>query len=117
MKWVVATDSRLGVNGDNSARIDTILGTACVTTAASVSVTGRVFTPYGQGLANAQVLISNDNGLIRTATTSSFGYYRLEGVPAGRTYIVQVNSNHFTFDQTVVQVFDSLSELDFTGRE
>lgn len=117
MRWVVATDSANSASGDAGVRVDTILGTACTATAAAVSVSGRVMNPYNQGLVNAIVTLADETGAIRTARTSSFGYYTFDGVPAGRTYIARVDSRRYTFDAQVVQVFDNLTDVDFVGRE
>lgn len=113
MKWVVATDAAGTVGGDAGARIDTIIGTACTTTAANVEITGRVLRPDGYGLRNAVVTMVDDLGVVRTARTSSFGYYRFDDVEIGRTYIVTVNARVYHFSPRVVQVFDNLYDLDF----
>lgn len=117
LRWLVASDSSTVAVGDQGARIDTIVGTACQTTAAGVAISGRVLSPYGQGLVNASVLISDQNGVVETARTSSFGYYRFDGVIAGQTYIVRVDSRHYIFDPQVIVVLDSIADLDFIGRE
>ena len=116
-RWLVASDSSIVAAGDQGARIDSIVGTACPTTAAGVEVSGRVMTPAGYGLVNATVLISDGAGATRTARTSSFGYYRFEGVQAGHTYIVRVESRHYIFDPQVILVVDNIADLDFIGRE
>lgn len=117
LRWLVASDSSIVATGDQGARIDSIVGTACPTTAAEVSVGGRVLTPYGQGLVNATVVINDENGVVQTARTSSFGYYRLDGIQAGRTYIVRVDSRRYIFDPQVIVVLDNIADLDLVGRE
>ena len=116
-KWVVATDSANTATGDAGARVDTVLGTACQPTAAGVSISGRVLTPYNQGLVNATVVISDETGATQTARTSSFGYYRFDGVTVGRTYIVRVDSRHYIYDPQVIVLLDNVVDLDFIGRE
>ena len=86
-------------------------------TAAGVEVSGRVVTPDGRGLRNAQVIITDSNGLRRTATTSSFGYYKFEDVEVGSTFVVGVTAKRYRFAQRVVQVFDTLTDVDFVGQE
>ena len=118
LKWLVASDSSTVAAGDQGARLDTMVGIACQqTTAAGVAVSGRVLTPSGRGLVNASVLISDQNGVLQTARTSSFGYYRFDGVVAGQTYIVRVDSQRYTFDPQVIVLLDNIADLDFIGRE
>jgi hypothetical protein len=115
IKWRVATDNKGNSDGDAGVRIDTIIGAACVPTAAGVEVSGRILTPDGRGLRNASVSMVDANGITRTVTSSSFGYYRLDDVEAGGTYIVRVVSRRYRFTSRVIQVFDTLSEIDFVG--
>ena len=76
------TDGRINISGPNAAGVD---------------VSGRVLTPGGQGLRNAQVTITNAAGVTRTVTTTSFGYYRFEGIATGDTYLIGVSSNRYRF--------------------
>jgi hypothetical protein len=115
MRWLVASDSSNVATGDQGVRIDSIVGTACSTTAAGVSVSGRVQLNTGQGLLNATVSITDGEGFLRTARTSSFGYYRIDDVPAGRTYIINVDSRFYHFSPQVINVVDNLTDLDFVG--
>ena len=68
------------------------------TTAAGASISGRVTTADGAGIRNARVVVTG-NGLpeARVATTGSFGYFSFDGLPAGETYVVTVNSQRYTF--------------------
>jgi hypothetical protein len=86
-------------------------------TAAGVELSGRVMTPDGRGLRNARVRLTGEDGATRTAITGSFGYYRFEDVATGETYVMSVASKRYSFDPRVVQVFDTLSDVDFVGRE
>jgi hypothetical protein len=38
-------------------------------------------------------------------------------VEVGSTQIVGVTSNRYRFNQRLVQVFDSIADMDFTGQE
>ncbi len=86
-------------------------------TSASVEISGRVLTPDGRGLTNAKVLITDSEGVTRTAITSSFGYYRFEGITAGETYIMNVSSRRYTFAARVVEVLEKLEGIDFIPDE
>lgn len=84
-------------------------------TAASVTVSGRVFTPSGAGLRNAVVSMTDMQGNSRTVRTSTFGYFRFEDVEAGGIYIFTVQSKSFQFTPQVVSVMEDIAELNFTA--
>ncbi len=86
-------------------------------TAAGVEVSGRVLTPDGRGLRNATVIITDSEGNRRTAVTSSFGFFRFYDVEVGSTLIMGVSSNRYRFTPRVVQVFDTLSDVDLIAQE
>jgi hypothetical protein len=88
------------------------------TTAAGVSLSGRVTTAEGAGIRNARVVITGDSlpePLV--VTTGSFGYYSFEGLTAGETYVVTVNSQRYTFQvpSRVITLVDNLTGVDFTA--
>ena len=84
---------------------------------AAASVSGRVITPDGRGLRNATVSITDPRGVRRTVTTSSFGYYSFENIPADEAYKIAVSSRLYRFASRAVQVEDNLSNVDFVGIE
>ncbi len=88
-------------------------------TAASLSVSGRVFAAGGGGLRNAVVFLTDSSGLTRTTRTTTFGYYRFEGVEAGETIVIGVRSKLFQFEPRVVTLNDNLADADFmpSGKE
>ncbi len=93
----------------------TYIRSGCPTTAAGVSVSGRVLTPDGYGLRNAIVSITDSTGMTRTARTTSFGYYTFENVEVGGTYVVSVGSKSYTFTPRTITVNDSVSDLDLVA--
>lgn len=86
-------------------------------TAAGVEISGRVVTPDGRGLRNAQVSITDSGGTMRTATTSSFGFYRFDGLSVGETFVIEVSSKRYRFAARVLQTFETLSNIDFVGQD
>ncbi|HEV7700487.1 MAG TPA: Calx-beta domain-containing protein [Pyrinomonadaceae bacterium] len=83
-------------------------------TAAGVSVSGRVRTAGGDGIAGARVTITDGHGIIRTALTNAFGYYTFYGVSAGEGYVMGVSAKRYLFTPRLLQVFDNVSDEDFT---
>jgi hypothetical protein len=82
-------------------------------TAAGVTVSGRVRAAGGAGLRNATVVMTDENGETRRVTTNSFGSYVVNDVPAGHSYIMGVESRKFRYATRVVQVSDTLTDVDF----
>lgn len=90
---------------------------ALVPTAANVSISGRVVTAAGVGIKGAYVILTDSEGNARTAFTSAFGYYVLEDVPVGETYILAVSSKRYQFEPRVISVHDEITELNFIAME
>ncbi|MFT3744562.1 MAG: Calx-beta domain-containing protein [Pyrinomonadaceae bacterium] len=87
------------------------------TTAAGVRVGGRVTTASGQALRNATVVLTDAAGNKRTVTTGSFGIYSFDDVEVGQSYVVGVQSKRYRFGTRIVNVTDSLADVDFVGQE
>lgn len=93
----------------------TITEIAFAPTAAEVSISGRVLTLDGQGLSGARVYLTDQASNVFVARTNPFGYYEILNVPVGQTYIAQVFSKTYAFEDKVVSVDDTVSDLDFVS--
>jgi hypothetical protein len=60
-------------------------------------IRGMVFTPDFLRLRNATVLLTDDTGFSRTATTSSFGDFIFRDVPNISNYTINVRSKRYRF--------------------
>lgn len=89
--------------------------TIFLVTAASVSLSGRVLTSKGSGLRNAQVLLTDMNGRVRTVVSNAFGNFMFDGLESGQSYVVSVKSKQFTFSPKFVSLGDNLSGLELTA--
>ena len=85
--------------------------------AAAVSVSGQVMGPDGRGLRNATVSITDSLGVIRLATTSSFGFYAFDAIPPGDTYVIRVSSRLYRFQPVRLPITDTVADLNFVGLE
>ncbi|MGI8787968.1 MAG: reprolysin-like metallopeptidase [Pyrinomonadaceae bacterium] len=85
-------------------------------TAASVSVSGRVSSARGRGIAGAVVRFTNQDGNTRFARTNPFGYYNFADLAAGQTYIFSVSAKGFRFEPRVVSLTENLAGFDFIAR-
>ena len=89
-----------------------------IPTAADSSITGRVVTSSGTGLANVMVTIEDMSGnRVGTATTDTFGIYTVRGLQTGNTYVVSVISRRYRFDPSshVIMFTDEVAGLNFTA--
>ncbi|CAN5718021.1 hypothetical protein BH24ACI3_BH24ACI3_10200 [soil metagenome] len=77
------------------------------------SVSGRVMTSSGTGVAGARVTITDSNTNSFTVITSSFGFYRFDAVVPGATYTVSATAKRYTFTPQQVEVNNQVSGLDF----
>lgn len=86
-------------------------------TAAAVSIGGRALTFAGNGIPRVFVSITDQNGIIRTTTTNSFGYYSFDNIQAGETYIVSVSTKQIQFSQPIQIIFvsENITSLNFTA--
>lgn len=87
------------------------------TTAAGVSVSGRVTNSNGLGVRGATVVITDQLGQRRTVTTGSFGFYSFDEVESGGSYVIGVTSKRYRFGSRIINVTDSVSDVDFVGLE
>ena len=84
--------------------------------AAGASISGRVLTSAGRGVANAQVTMTDGEGRRRTVRTNGFGYYRLTDVRSGESYTVEVKTKQYQFAARVINVSQDLDDLNFIAQ-
>jgi hypothetical protein len=80
-------------------------------TAAGVSISGRVKTGCDQIVSQATVILSGQDGQIRTALANQFGFYHFADVPAGEFYVISIR--HKTYDFTPLFIFPLNDLTDF----
>jgi len=80
-------------------------------TAATGSLTGRLVTADGQGLRNATVIATDTAGRQIRTLSSAFGAFRFNGMVQGQTYVIQVSSKRYKFQDRTVTYTSSLTDL------
>ncbi len=81
------------------------------------SITGRVVGNSGEPISRAYVTLTGLNGGTYTTTTSGFGYFRIDGVPAGLTGTLTTSSKKgVAFDPIVITVSDVIEGLVITAQ-
>jgi hypothetical protein len=87
-------------------------------TAAAASIGGHVTTANGQGIRNAKIVVTGptlEQPLV--TSTGSMGYYAIDGLQSGQTYVVTVNSQRYVFSNPthVVSLVDNIADLNFVA--
>ena len=117
LKFRMGSDASVGGTGVNVDGIQVINSYTCAAvTAAGVTVTGRVMTPDGRGLSNARVIVTDPQGIARTAITGTRGNYLFDDIQAGQTYVIGVKSKRYSFSSRLLTVTDNISDVDFIGQ-
>ena len=87
-------------------------------TAANAYISGRVTTSDGHGIRNARVVVTgNSLPIPRVVTTGSLGYFSLDGLQTGQTYVVTVSSQRYTFStpSRVISLVDNVADANFVA--
>lgn len=89
--------------------------TVLAPTAANVTVSGRAMTAQGRGIRNVMLRMTDGNGAVRVAYTTTFGYYRFTNVVAGETYVFTVKGKRFEFTHPtqVLNVSEDTTDVNF----
>ncbi len=83
------------------------------TSAAGVSVGGRVTYSNGRAMSNASVYLTETDGTMHSARTNSFGYFNFKDIESGQTVFVSVRTRQYTSDPMAVDLSDNISDLVF----
>jgi uncharacterized repeat protein (TIGR01451 family) len=81
------------------------------TTAAGVSISGRVLAGSGRALRSTTVVLTDVHGSSRQVLTGSLGTFHFENVEVGGTYILTVNTQRYRFTPRALQVLDDLTDV------
>lgn len=79
--------------------------------AASVSVGGQITMPNGYGISGAIIVLTDDSGNTQRTISNSFGYFQFEEVEGGKTYTLSVRHRRFTFAPQIINVFNTIDNL------
>jgi hypothetical protein len=78
-----------------------------------VSVSGRVTTAGGDGIALVRVSIAASGGTPISAITNSFGYYSFDGILTGTSYTISASAKRYSFTPQTMQINSAMS-VNFT---
>jgi hypothetical protein len=104
-----------GSTPDEWLGVNNITVSSSVTTAAGVSIGGRVVTAGGRPIAKVQVVSNDLGGNTRAVLTNPFGFYRFDDLQAGTTVLISVRAKGYLFTEPTRVLFlsDNLSTFDF----
>jgi hypothetical protein len=101
------------INLDKNVYGDVDVRRSLTTTAAMVSVSGRVLTGKGTGMPGVSVMLIGPDGTARTALTNGFGYYLFENVLAGEAYVVAPSAKNHHFEPLLLTVLAEITDANF----
>ena len=73
------------------------------------------FRSAGRQFILRTVSMTDSNGVVRTATTSSFGLFSFDNIATGNTYTMRILSRLYRYAPQIVQVNSNLTLPDFVG--
>lgn len=83
--------------------------------AAGATIAGRVTDQAGRAISRATIVLTDSNGVARTAVTNPFGYFVFTDVPVGQTYTASVRHKRYQFEPRAVNLADDFTGLDFVA--
>ena len=101
-RWSVAYDNAAG----------TLALSVVAPTAALVSVSGRVLSPLGRALPRSQIFVTNSDGEKHRVISNSSGYYRINNLTAGETYVFRVSSTQYLFMPRLITLSENVIGFD-----
>ncbi|MEQ1764465.1 MAG: Calx-beta domain-containing protein, partial [Pyrinomonadaceae bacterium] len=86
-----------------------------VPTAASASISGRVRDANGRAIRGVVISVQGMDGLPKIAVTNTFGYYRIDELQVGESFVVTAKARRYEFAAPTqfVNLADDLEEIDF----
>jgi hypothetical protein len=84
---------------------------------AKAQISGRVLTSDGVGIRNASVTLTDIDGVLRSGSTGSFGYYLFDGISVERSVSIAVISKRYRFDPQNITTSAGLSNVNFVAKE
>jgi hypothetical protein len=86
-------------------------------TAAYVAVGGRVTAADGRGIGNSRVSVMLPGGESRSTVTNPFGFFRIDDLEAGQSYVFQVANKSYQFSNPtqLINVDQSIEDLNFVA--
>ncbi len=82
---------------------------------ANISISGKVLTKSGRGIARAMISITDSGGETRTTLTNPFGNYRFAGLDSGEIYTLTIRHKQFQFTPStqILTVFEDAPGINF----
>jgi hypothetical protein len=110
---VALTTDQRGVTRPQNAIVD--IGAVEVAAAASATIIGQVLSSELTPVKNAIVTISNQNGVIASARTNGFGYFKMGNIPQGSGYTLNVLAKQYTFAPQNINVTGDITDITITA--
>jgi hypothetical protein len=80
------------------------------------TVSGRVTSQGGRGVALAKVRITDPQSQVREAFTNHLGYFAFANVASGQTHTITISSKRYTFLPQGITVNSNLNNISFVAQ-
>ncbi|MEQ1762533.1 MAG: carboxypeptidase regulatory-like domain-containing protein [Pyrinomonadaceae bacterium] len=89
-----------------------------LTTAADVTISGRVTDETGRAIRGAVLTLADEKGVTRAVLSNTFGYYRFTRVGSENTYVLRADARRYAFADPVriIDARSDLSSVDFVAQ-
>ena len=86
---------------------------------ATVTISGKVQTPEGRPIKDARIVLkdADTNQVVGSTYSSSFGFYRIEQIETGHSYVLSVSHRRylFAFPAQLLEINEDRSGMNFIG--
>jgi hypothetical protein len=117
-RFISSTATRLDSGGNPIETSEFSANVWLIPTAANASISGRILTPLGRGIANAIVTATDMEGnQVGTTNTNVFGFYTVRVLPVGGTYIVTPQAKRYRFEPSsyIITLDDDFNGMNFVA--
>jgi len=85
--------------------------------AGQASISGWVTDANGRAIRGITITVQGMDGVVRRVMTNTFGYYKLDGLSAGESFVVTASARRYAFAAPTqfVNLADNISDLNFTA--
>lgn len=110
------TNVTVAFSGPGRLEVDDVILASRATTSAESGLSGVVKTASGTGISRADVTVTNTQGeTVASATTNSFGGFKIGNLSAGQVYIVNVRHGRFQFAPQIVTLNENIGNAEFVA--
>jgi hypothetical protein len=97
--FAVSALPSFGRNDDKVRSVQNLFSVTQNNIIATVTISGKVQTPEGRPIKDARIVLkdADSNQVVGATFSSSFGFYRLQQIETGHSYVLSVSHRRYLF--------------------